>query len=96
MKLVKTAEGKQIFRITKEEWERIGNKKGWMKTAMSVLPNTKVYVSGTADARHMGQGISIVLEIGNYQSLVLPLTSFFSQEDIQMMQQDGTLGQQVR
>jgi hypothetical protein len=33
VKLVKTAEGKQSLRITREEWEKIGNEKGWMKEA---------------------------------------------------------------
>jgi len=30
MKLVKTAEGKTKLKISKEEWERIGNEQGWM------------------------------------------------------------------
>ena len=31
MKLIKTAEGKTKLRISKEEWERIGNENNWMK-----------------------------------------------------------------
>jgi len=33
MKLVKTAEGKTKVRISKDEWERIGNEQGWIKEA---------------------------------------------------------------
>ena len=33
MKLVKTAKGKTIFRISRSEWEKIGKEQGWTKTA---------------------------------------------------------------
>ncbi len=33
MKIVKTASGKQTIKISKKEWQDIGKKAGWMKTA---------------------------------------------------------------
>ena len=33
MKLIKTASGKTKLKITKEEWEKIGNDNKWMKEA---------------------------------------------------------------
>jgi hypothetical protein len=38
MKLIKTAEGKQNLKITKSEWEGVGRKAGWIKSATSI-PN---------------------------------------------------------
>ena len=35
MKLVKTASGKKIIRMSKKEWQSIGKKAGWMKVAQS-------------------------------------------------------------
>jgi hypothetical protein len=33
MKLTKSAAGKTKLKISREEWEKIGNEKGWMKEA---------------------------------------------------------------
>lgn len=33
MKLIKTASGKQQLKISRKEWEDIGEKAGWMKLA---------------------------------------------------------------
>ena len=33
MKIVKTASGKQTIKMSKSEWQSIGKKAGWMKTA---------------------------------------------------------------
>lgn len=33
MKIVKTASGKQIVKLSKKEWTNIGEKAGWIKTA---------------------------------------------------------------
>ena len=33
MKIVKTASGKQKIKMSKKEWQSIGKKSGWMKTA---------------------------------------------------------------
>ena len=38
MKITKNASGKTEVRISKYEWEAIGNKKGWMKEAQWAIP----------------------------------------------------------
>jgi len=38
MKLIKTASGKTNLKISREEWEKIGNTQGWMKTAQRAIP----------------------------------------------------------
>lgn len=93
MKLVKTASGKKSIKMSKSEWEAMGKKAGWVKEAMSVIPNARVLLTDAKDAGPVGQGVGIGIEIGQWQSETIPLTNVFSAEDIQMMQQDGTLGQ---
>ena len=36
MKLIKTASGKKTIKISKREWQAIGKKAGWMKTASAI------------------------------------------------------------
>ena len=37
MKLIKTASGKQVIKISKSEWETIGQKNGWIKEAREIV-----------------------------------------------------------
>jgi len=38
MKIVKTASGKQTIKMSKKEWESIGKKAGWFKSAGAETP----------------------------------------------------------
>ena len=45
MKLIKTASGKTNLQISREEWERIGNKQGWI-TKIAELQTVKYTFDG--------------------------------------------------
>jgi hypothetical protein len=42
MKLVKNASGKKTIKISKKEWENLGKKAGWIKSAMPLMMDAKV------------------------------------------------------
>jgi hypothetical protein len=93
MKLVTSDTNKQFLKITKAEWEKIGHREGWMKTALNVV------------VQDMGQTItlpqSIRKPLSNALYAVLKPTYFdgipmqqimdsFKTVGVSVIQEDGT------
>jgi len=88
---MKLSKDKTILKISKADWEAIGRKTEWdklpVKTAnMQPLSNAKVLITEQRDA-----GPAICIEIGNYSSPPIPLSSIFPYNELRQMYQDGTL-----
>jgi hypothetical protein len=60
MKIVKTASGKKKIKISKEEWQDIGKKTGWMK----ISNRTRYYLETWIDGQQMlgSDGTVVFLE----------------------------------
>ena len=68
---IKTANGKQTLKITKAEWQAIGKKQGWTKTANAIDRYSRgemddemvAELSGMSDAALRGMNVQHVLRM---------------------------------
>ena len=58
MKIIKTASGKKL-KMSKTDWEKIGNQNGWIKTAATQIPagNFSINIVQQNDARAVGSSV---------------------------------------